>query len=195
MQLCAGICCRNFTLRTVAGAAGGPEIKKTRPAHGSGCPPVASRMPPAAARRPTSAVRPAVRIAVPRTVPAVCLPSPTHLRLPCRRPCLPPVPPSASPPPRTVPAVRLPSPTCLRLSACRLPHTSDCRPLIHARRPRRRPHRRPPRTVPAARRVYCRSPSGSPGSPAALSPHARRPTALRFRRRHRRADRRYSFGR
>ena len=154
--------------------------------------PACLRLPPAAPRPPSvppsaSPSRARFRLSACRPLHTSDYRAAAHACRPCRRP--------HRRPPRTVPAIRLPSPTCLRLSACRLPHTSDCRPLIHARRPRRRPHRRPPRTVPAARRVYCRSPSGSPGSPAALSPHARRPTALRFRRRHRRADRRYSFGR
>ena len=90
-----------------------PPSASPPPAHGSGCPPVASRMPPAAARRPTSAARPAVRIAVPRTVPAVCLPSPTHLRLPCRRPCLPPMPAARA-------AVRIAAPA----------HGSGCPPRV-----------------------------------------------------------------
>ena len=130
MQLCAGICCRNFTLRTVAGAAGGPEIKKTRPAHGSGCPPAVPYTPP---------------ITVPPPMPAA------HACRPCRRPHRRPAHGSGCPPAvsHVPPAVRLPSPTHLRLPSA-----------AHACRPCRRPHRRPahgsgcpPRVLPVAVRV------------------------------------------
>ena len=133
--------------------------------------------------------RPAARRSkrpVPRTVPAVCLPSPTHLRLPCRRPCLPPMPAARAAVriavPRTVPAARLSHPACLRLppaaprppsapppasppprarfrlSACRLPHASGCPPAV--------PHTPPiavRRSTPAARAAV------------RIAAHARRP--------------------